>query len=117
MKIIDINTLEIEDWESFHAYFSKKFYFPEYYGYNMDAWIDCMSHLDDSDGIIFSKLSLKTNDSIVLNLLDIDSFISRVPDIYNALIECSAFLNYRRIEDGYNALIFLSFHKNQINVG
>ena len=111
MKIIDINTSEITNWESFHSYFKEKFCFPDYYGNNMDAWVDCMSYLNDQDGMASLKLSLKSDESIVLNLLDIDDFRVRVPDIYNALIECSSFVNYRRIEDDYSALLFLSFNK------
>ncbi len=32
MKIVDIDTSKIANWESFHAYFKEKFYFPDYYG-------------------------------------------------------------------------------------
>ncbi len=77
----------------------------------MDAWIDCMTYIDDQDSLASSKLSLTVNDAIVLNLLNVEAFIASVPDIYNALVECSSFVNYRRIEDGDNALIFLSFNK------
>lgn len=111
MKIVDIETSKIISWESFHAYFKEKFYFPDYYGNNMDAWVDCMSYLDDQDGIASEKLPLSANDSIVLNLLNINDFVQRVPDIYNALVECSSFVNYRRIKEDDNALIFLSFYK------
>lgn len=42
MKHIKINSSDISDWDSFHNVFSKAFDFPDYYGRNMNAWIDCM---------------------------------------------------------------------------
>ncbi|WP_306016584.1 barstar family protein [Oceanicaulis sp. MMSF_3324] len=33
---------ELRDWASFHEACAKKFGFPDYYGRNRDAWIDCM---------------------------------------------------------------------------
>jgi hypothetical protein len=112
MKIIDIDTTKITNWESFHSYFKEKFYFPDYYGNNMNAWIDCMTYIDDPDGIFSVKASLAINDFIVLNILSAGDFMNKLPEIYNALVECSSFVNYRRIEDGDSALLFLSFYKN-----
>lgn len=109
---MDIDTMKITNWESFHAYFKEKFCFPNYYGNNMDAWIDCMTYIDDQDGMFAAKASLAINDSIVLNILNAGDFIDRLPEIYNALVECSSFVNYRRIEGGDSALLFLSFNKN-----
>ncbi|HEY4646882.1 MAG TPA: barstar family protein, partial [Steroidobacteraceae bacterium] len=37
----------IHDWASFHDEFNRTFAFPDFYGRNMDAWIDCMSSLDE----------------------------------------------------------------------
>lgn len=34
---------------------------------------------------------------------------TKCPDIYDALIECSAFVNYRRIEMGEQAVLAISF--------
>lgn len=39
----------ITGWESFHETFRQVMGFPSFYGMNMDAWIDCMSYLDDED--------------------------------------------------------------------
>jgi RNAse (barnase) inhibitor barstar len=47
MVIVRIDTTKIRDWASFHEVFSEAFGFPDFYGRNMDAWIDCMTSLDD----------------------------------------------------------------------
>jgi RNAse (barnase) inhibitor barstar len=45
--IIAIPADQITDWESFHSVFQAAFGFPDFYGRNMNAWIDCMSYLDE----------------------------------------------------------------------
>lgn len=112
MKIIDIDTTKIIDRQSFHAYFKDTFGFPDFYGNNMDAWIDCMTYLDEPNSGMTSKVFVEKNNAVVINLLNVADFIKRVPTLYNGLVECSAFVNYRRIEIGDNPVIFLSFFKN-----
>ena len=46
-----LNTNQISDWESFHHLCKKEFGFPDFYGMNMNAWIDCLSYLDENDGV------------------------------------------------------------------
>ena len=45
-KKIIINPTVIYDWDTFHNFFSNKLGFPDYYGRNMDAWIDLISYLN-----------------------------------------------------------------------
>ncbi|MFM0375819.1 barstar family protein [Paraburkholderia strydomiana] len=44
-----MDTTEIADWPSFHRLFAQIFGFPTFYGSNMDALIDCLSHLDEPE--------------------------------------------------------------------
>ena len=44
---IDCET--IDDWDSFHHEFNRVFGFPDFYGRNMDAWIDYMTSIDAPD--------------------------------------------------------------------
>ena len=50
MAVVRMDCDRITDWESFHSLFAEVFGFPDFYGRNMNAWIDCMSYLDDSEG-------------------------------------------------------------------
>ncbi len=43
--------MQIKDWKSFHLLCKEKFGFPDFYGMNMNAWIDCLTYLDESDGM------------------------------------------------------------------
>ena len=73
----------IVDWASFHSLCKEAFSFPDYYGHNMDAWIDCMSDIGVSDALV------------VIRLENSKDFSSRLPQIWSALIECTAFVNQR----------------------
>ena len=62
MKIVRLNTEQITNWASFHLVCKEAFGFPDFYGENMNAWIDCMSCLTIDDGMTGVKIS---NDEIL----------------------------------------------------
>ena len=49
MTVVRLDCDRITDWDSFHAVFAEVFGFPNFYGRNMNAWIDCMTYLDDPE--------------------------------------------------------------------
>lgn len=46
VEVLAIQLDEIKDWPTFHDVFQRTLGFPDFYGRNMDAWIDCMTSLD-----------------------------------------------------------------------
>lgn len=109
-KIIRIDTRQIQDWDSFHDVFARELGFPGFYGRNMDAWVDCLTSLDEPDDAMTSVHVLK-GDVLTLHLDHIDDLASRCPDIYEAMLDCTAFVNYRRIEAGQNPVLVLSYFR------
>ena len=108
--LVDIDCDRIADWNSFHDVFSEAFGFPEFYGRNMDAWIDCITSLDSPmDGM--TSVHVPENGFVVLQLDNVKPLANRCRDIYEAIIECSAFVNWRRIEGGESPILMLSFHE------
>ena len=108
MAIIKINTDKIQDWDTFHDVFKEALGFPDFYGRNMDAWIDCMTCIDDpSSGM--TNVHIKLGEVLTIDLGAIKDFATRCPEQYKALIECSSFVNYRRIDIGDHAVLALSF--------
>jgi hypothetical protein len=106
---LQIDGGKITDWPSFHDQFVELLGFPGFYGRNMDAWNDCMTSLDASeDGL--SSVQVSSGDVLVLCISDATGLKKRCPEIYDALVECSAFVNWRRIEKGKPAILALSFH-------
>lgn len=108
-KNVSIDASRITDWDSFHEIFAEKFGFPGFYGRNMNAWNDCMTYLDDPDAGM-SSIYVASGDVVVLCISAVAEFRKRCPEIYNALVECSAFVNYLRIERDSPAVLALSFY-------
>ena len=98
--IIDVPVRRIVDWTTFHDVFAEVLGFPAFYGRNMDAWIDCMTCADDPDaGMVRQLMALQIDDAA--------DFARRCPEQFNALIECTAFVNYRRVETGGTPVLSL----------
>ncbi len=84
--------------------FARAFGFPDYYGRNMNAGIDLMTYLDDpaNCGVAVAEGGL--------DLIMIDSaaeFAARCPEQYQAIVECAAFVNHRRVERGEPPILAL----------
>jgi RNAse (barnase) inhibitor barstar len=108
--VVKIDTRQITDWDSFDNVFAEVFGFPEWYGRNMDAWIDCMSSLDyPDDGL--SEVKCPVGDVVVLHLEHADTLAARAPEIFQDLLDCAAAVNWRRIERGHKAVLALAYHK------
>lgn len=108
-KNVHLDGTTITDWDSFHDQFSAVLGFPAFYGRNMDAWNDCMTYLDDPAANLAS-VHVPPGEVLVLSISGASAFKKKCPEIYDALLECAAFVNYRRIEAGDGALLALSFH-------
>lgn len=97
MKIATIDLTAVNGWESFHDLFARSFAFPDYYGRNMDAWIDCMEDFVIEEG------------RLRLDLIGMMALKSRCPEIYDALNECSAMINDRAADNGGDSIIALCY--------
>ena len=98
----------IYDWPSFHSVFAQALGFPSFYGNNMNAWIDCMSSVDQPDDGM-STIHCQPGSVLTLALEHVAKFRERYPEQYAALIECAAFVNWRRLEQGGSSVLALSF--------
>ena len=107
IQIVNINCDLITNWESFHLTFRSVFGFPDFYGNNMNAWIDCMSYIDDKDSGM-TNVIISDSDTLLLNLENSENFKKRCIDIYFELLECVAFVNCRNIERNSGVMIAVS---------
>jgi len=108
MKTVRLETKSITDWDSFHSEFARLMGFPDFYGHNMNAWIDCMSYLNDANAGM-SKIILENGEALVINVADSEGFKKRLPEIFEALVECTAFVNQRYAEDNETSVVALAF--------
>jgi hypothetical protein len=107
IKKIGINADLIRNWNDFHDLFSKTLGFPEFYGRNMDAWIDCMTYIDDKEAGM-SKFWINKTDTLLIELTNSEEFKKACPDIHLALLECAAFVNKRRLDTRGQAMIAIA---------
>ena len=98
MKKYRVDGNMLKDWERFHDFFANTFEFPGYYGRNMDAWNDCMSDYCYRNG----PVSLHIDNATELKASNHKAF--------EALVECSAFINWRSTDKDGEPLIVLSYY-------
>ena len=86
------------DWESFHTVSAEVFGFPEFYGRNMNAWIDCLSYLRDEDGM--SKFRLRENEVLDIEVQHSEKLRQNAPEIIETLEFCIDDINERYADYG-----------------
>jgi hypothetical protein len=106
MPVIDVPTRRITDWETFHDVFAEILGFPDFYGRNMNAWNDCLMYADEDVGML--NLVVRPGDVLTLAIADAGEFARRCPELYDAILDGAAFVNYARIEAGGRPIVAVS---------
>ncbi len=94
---LDFN--RIKDWKSFHSIFADIMGFPDFYGKNNNAWIDCMSGIDDKEAGM-SEITVKPNETLNIIVKGTEKATENTTEVYLGFMECVAFVNQRFIESG-----------------
>ena len=109
MPIVRVSLDRVTDWDSFHTRFAEALGFPDFYGRNMNAWVDCLTSADHpEDGM--TTVVAGDGDVVTLLLDGVAEFASRCPELYEALIQNAAFVNWRRVKMGERPILALAFH-------
>lgn len=107
MVVVRLDSAELKTFGEFHETFQREFEFPSFYGKNMNAWIDCMTSLDEpEDGL--TEIHCAKGEVVVIHLENADQIPS---EIFSALNECAAFVNWRRVEVGELPVLALSYQR------
>jgi len=99
MPRLEIDASRITDPTTFHDLFDQVFGFPEYYGRNMDAWIDCMTYLRHPDAGM-TAWHVARDKQLVLVIKGSAAFQQRCPDLYQSFLDCADFVNERMAAAG-----------------
>ena len=105
MVTVQLDGRHMCDWSSFHTESQAKFGFPDFYGRNMDAWVDCLSGLRDADGM--SSIVLAPDETLHIEVLHSDVFCTKAPHILAVMEDCVEAINERYAEDGKNQALQL----------
>lgn len=76
----------------------------------MNAWIDCLTYIDEPSDAM-TTIHAPIDGVLVLQLDYVDDFRARCPELFAAIVDATAFVNWRRTETGKDAVLLLSFHK------
>lgn len=98
MASVQLNGEQLTSWEDFHAQCAMAFGFPEFYGRNLDAFIDCLSYLRDEDGM--SKFRLQPDEVLRVEVSHSEALRLKAPDILTELTFCMDALNERYADYG-----------------
>ena len=107
--MVQVDADLITDWQTFHRVFAEAFGFPGFYGCNMDAWVDCLSYLDDPSAGM-SSVHVQSGQTLSLVIENAQSFKRRCPEQFEALVECAGFVNWRVVVAGGAPLLALAFN-------
>ncbi len=94
---VTIDFSKIRDRDSFHSIFQTSMGFPNFYGNNMDAWIDCMSYIDEPKAGM-SSVTVLPGESLDMVLVGTEAAVHNCPEVFLDFLECTAFVNQRFIE-------------------
>jgi len=109
--VVKIDGKSIHDRESFHDVFARAMGFPDFYGRNRDAWLDCMTSLDAPEEKLTS-VHAPPGGVLVLQIDNVDAFAAQCPEQFSVLVEDAASVNWRRLYLGKPPVLALSFHRS-----
>jgi RNAse (barnase) inhibitor barstar len=108
MKTIRLDGTAIRDETSFHRECQRVLGFPGFYGANWNAWIDCMSYIDDPAAEM-SAVHVAAGERLEIEVTDTTGLSKRCPDVLQALVECTAAVNDRLGSGPGSARVMLTF--------
>jgi RNAse (barnase) inhibitor barstar len=94
MKTVRLDGAAIRDEASFHCECQRVLGFPGFYGANWNAWIDCMSSIDDPAAGM-SAIHVAAGERLEIEVTDTTGLSKRCSGILLALVECTATVNDR----------------------
>ncbi len=107
MTLIHIDGRKLTDARAMHVALAEAFGFPSSYGNNLDALIDCLSHLDDPKSAM-TRVQVGRGQVLTL-VIDHSHAMSKHKDLFEVLAGAVAFVNGRRIEKGEAPVIALAW--------
>lgn len=107
--IVRIDARRLTDAAGLHAAMSEAFGFPSTYGKNLDALIDCLTHLDDPKAAM-SRVQVFPGQVVLLVLEHADGKGKQASQV-KALVDAVAFVNWRRLEAGDPPVVAVAYER------
>lgn len=107
MKKVSIPDHAFESEASVHHAFAQAMGFPDFYGKNWDAWIDCMSYIDDAK-VGMSKVTVGKGESLEIEILVRNNSRYYEGRVWGVFCGCMAAVNARLAAGGSKARLVLT---------
>ena len=108
--IIRVDARRLTDSAGLHAALSEAFGFPDSYGKNLDALVDCLTHLDNPKTAM-SRVQLFPGQVALLVLEHADGKGKQQTAQVKALLDAIAFVNWRRLEAGQPPVLAVAYDR------
>jgi hypothetical protein len=106
--IIRIDARRLSDPAALHAVMAEAFGFFEGYGKNLDALVDCLSHLDDKKASL-SRVQVAPGQIVLLAMDHTHGLKPAAVAQLKSLADVVAFVNWRRLENKQLPLLALAY--------
>ena len=93
MVSVSIELEKIVDWPSFHQEFQAKMGFPDFYGANLYAWMDCMSDLSRPGLTAMTNVLVPIGEPLALELKNLETWKTQYPELFQGFLEAVGFVN------------------------
>ena len=107
---IRIDGRRLTDPAGLHAALSEAFGFPAGYGKNLDALVDCLTHLDDPKAGM-SRVQVFPGHVALLVLDHADAKGKPQAAQVQSLVDVVAFVNWRRLEKGQPPVLAVAYDR------
>jgi len=107
--IIRIDARRLKDSAGLHAALNEAFGFPDEYGKNLDALVDCLTHLDDPKTRMSRVQQLPGQ--VALLVLDHVDANGKLSTQVRSLLDAIAFVNWRRLEKGQPPVLAVTYNR------
>jgi Barstar (barnase inhibitor) len=108
--LIRVDARRLTDSAGLHAALSEAFGFPDSYGKNLDALVDCLTHLDDPRAGM-SRVQVFPGQVALLVLDHADAKAKPQAAQVRALVDAVAFVNWRRLEKGQPPVLAVAYDR------
>ncbi len=91
---VEIDGAMIEDFDSFHNEFQAKMGFYEGYGWNLNAWIECMTDMfnaGEHEGL--TRFNLVDGDTFELVISNTQQWKQQAPEVFETFVDCCGACN------------------------
>ncbi|HJZ92781.1 MAG TPA: barstar family protein [Gemmataceae bacterium] len=110
MTIIRIDARRLTDAAGLHVAMSEAIGFPATYGKNLDALVDCLTHLDDLKAGM-SRVQVMPGEVAVLVIEHTTGLGKKAAEQVKSLTDAVAFVNWRRLERGQPAVLAMAYER------